>query len=884
MYRHCYWSNEDKCIKLRTWNKEGRRLTVDVPFKPYLYIDSPRGEYMSIFEKPVEKVEFNTPAQRTKFVKSYGSKRYYENFDVTQQFLLDHFWNKYDQPGFDQFPLRILFFDIEVDETEDGSFPEASIAPSEINIITVYDSVEKKYFVFSKNAYTGKDLGDNVVYQNCTTERGVLYSFIEFWKSNDYPDIVTAWNLNRFDMPYIVNRIRKVFGEEKLLELSPYQNYYESLDKDKFNREYTKYNFSGVTILDHIDVYAKYKIVKQESYKLDFIAHEELGIGKVDYHGEKSIYEFMRNHWNTFVEYNVRDVELLVKLEEKTNYFKILRMQGHAGCCNYDKALMTIPVTNGAIAIRCKQKNRVLHTFIRDINPDEEKPGGFVSLRPGFAKDFISVDASSLYPSNAMSLNISPETKVGMVYFTSGDVYNGDDYDSCKVILTRERMKYDLKRFQFRKFIKEMNYCLAPNGCIFRQDIEGVFPQYMREVFAMRAEDRSKIKEINKILEALQDSKLILENLDSRKALDISQLSRKIQINSAYGAISSSKNPIGDTDLANAITTCGSTSIKQVNVIAKNFVKMKNPNISDKDLDKVVIFNDTDSCCIRLESCGIKLCDNGVVTEEGYALVQECDDYINSEFEKWFKVTTNANKCKLYFKREKICDAGVFLKKKNSDEEAKKNYILHILDNEGVKKPSFKYTGVKFARSTLTKDLKLEAKKVVEHMILTQDKASTEAILQDLYNKFKEMPLDDIVTIQRCNKVAEYEKLLDIPCNNNIGKMSFPTGTPGHVRAAINFNIIMDKLGIKGYEKVKSGDLAKIIYVHKNKFGIDKIAYLDTLPPELMEYLQIDYKTTFIKTVYDEIKRIYNSVGWSSFNPAEDYAFSLFDLMGMEPA
>lgn len=371
----------------------------------------------------------------------------------------------------------------------------------------------------------------------------------------------------------------------------------------------------------------------------------------------------------------------------------------------------------------------------------------------------------------------------------------------------------------------------------------------------------------------------IAENSKLIESKDIMQYALKILINSGYGAISSPKNPIGDTDLANAITTCGSTSIRQVNIFAREFVKMKNPNISDKDLEDVVIFNDTDSCCIRLDKCNIKLCENEKVTDEGYKLVQECDDYINTSFENWFKKVTGSDNCSLYFKREKICDAGVFLKKKDKDEEAKKNYILHILDNEGVKKPSFKYTGVKFARSTLAKELKVAAKEVVEHMIVTQDKASTESLLQNLYNKFKEMPLDDIVTIQRCNKVAEYEKLLDIPCNNNIGKMSFPTGTPGHVRAAINFNIIMDKLDIKGYEKVKSGDLAKIIYVHKNKFGIDKIAYLDTLPPELMEYLQVDYKTTFIKTVYDEIKRIYKSVGWTSFNPADDFGCSLFDLM-----
>lgn len=383
-------------------------------------------------------------------------------------------------------------------------------------------------------------------------------------------------------------------------------------------------------------------------------------------------------------------------------------------------------------------------------------------------------------------------------------------------------------------------------------------------------------------IKEIQDRISFLKAENAQK--DILQYALKILINSGYGAISSAKNPIGDTDLANAITTCGSTSIKQVNAFARDFVKMKNPNISSKDLEEVVIFNDTDSCCIRLDKCDVTLCEGDKVTDEGYKLVQECDDYVNSSFEDWFTSTTGSKNCTLYFKREKICDAGVFLKKKNSDEEAKKNYILHILDNEGVKKPSFKYTGVKFARSTLTKDLKLAAKKVVEHMILTQDKASTEAILQDLYNKFKEMPLDDIVTIQRCNNVQKYEQLLEIPDNYNIGKMSFPTGTPGHVRAALNFNIIMDKLGIKGYERVKSGDLAKIIYVHKNKFGIDKIAYLDKFPPELEKHLQIDYKTTFIKTVYDEIKRIYNSVGWSSFNPAEDYAFSLFDLIDMKPA
>lgn len=879
MYRSCHWNQEEKCIKLRTWNKDGKRLTVNVPFSPYLYIDSPRGDYISIFEKPVEKVEFSTPGQRAKFVKTYGAKRYYENFDVAHQFLLDHFWDKYDKPGFDQHPLRIIFFDIEVDETEDGSFPEASIAPSEINIITAYDSVDKKYYVFSKNSYTGKDLGGNVEYINCTTERGILNAFIEFWMKDDYPDIVTAWNLNRFDMPYIVNRIRKVLSEEALASLSPYGNFYESIDKDKMGREYTKYNFTGVQVIDHIDVYAKYKITKQESYKLDFIAQQELGIGKVDYQGEDNIYEFMRKHWNTFVEYNVRDVELLVKLEEKTRYFQILRMVSYMGCCNFEKGMMTIPGTNGAVAIRCRRMNRVLHWDVREVNEDEDKPGGYVSLRPGFAKDCVTFDAGSLYPNNAISLNISPETKIGMAYFKNGGVYEGENNDSLQVVFSKNKVKYDLNRLQFKKFIKEMNFCVAPNGCIFDQSKPGVFAQYMSEVFAQRSQIRKEIKEHNKELETCTNKTRISELKRMINSKDILQYALKILINSAYGAISSRSNPIGDTDLANAITTAGSTSIKYVNKLARQFVQAKNPNISANDLEAVVVFNDTDSCCIRLDKCGVKVCKDNAVTDEGYKLVQECDDYIDTEFQKWFKETTNSNKCTVYFKREKICDAGVFLKKKDKNEEAKKNYILHILDNEGVKKPSFKYTGVKFARSTLTKDLKAAAKKVVEHMIVTQNKESTESLLQELYEEFKKMPLDDIVTIQRCNNILKYESQLEPIDNFNLGARKWPTGTPGHVRAAIDFNTVLDKLNIKGYEKVKSGDLAKIIYLHKNKFGINKIAYLDTMPPEFENHFQIDYKTTFIKTVFDEIKRIYKSVGWSSFNPADNYACSIFDLI-----
>lgn len=503
MYRNAYWDRNERCIKLRTWNKDGKRLTVSVPFKPYLYIESPRGEYTSVFETPLDKVEFNNLTERNRFVKEYGSKRFYENFDVTQQFLLDNFWKLQESPDFAINPLRMIFFDIEVDPTADGSFPEAEIAPSEINIITAYDNIDDIYYVFSKNSYNGDNLGNNVKYVNCGNEKRVLEAFIALWKRNDYVDIVTAWNLNRFDMPYVVNRIKKVLGSEVLNDLSPFGNYYETIGKDKMNREYTKYVFSGIEVIDHIDVYAKFKITKQESYKLDFIAQQELGIGKVDYGDDEDIYTFMKNNWNKFVEYNVRDVELLVKLEEKTRYFQILRSIANSSCVNIDKAMGTIPVTNGGMAIVCRNLGVKLQTFIRDIDPNQEKPGGYVSSRPGFAKDIITVDAGSMHPNCVISNNLSMETKVGMVSGNS-DIYVGDDDDKFTFIHLKHNQKYELTRKQLRDFIKQMNFTLSPNGCICSQHRKGILAQYMSKVFDSRVEDRKEIKRLQRELEKLE--------------------------------------------------------------------------------------------------------------------------------------------------------------------------------------------------------------------------------------------------------------------------------------------------------------------------------------------------------------------------------------------
>ena len=503
MYRHAWWDGQKRLIQLRTWDQEGNRISYPVSFKPYLYIESPKGIACSIFGTALERRDFNTPYDRMQFTKTYGTNRFFGNLDVTQQFLIDSYHDKVNTPEFSAQPLRIIFYDIEVDPLPDNQFPVPELAKAEINIITAWDSLVNKYYIFSKYPYNGNNLIENSVFVYCENERNLLMKFIKFWQALDYPDIVSGWNSNGFDFPYIRNRILKVLGDSAFLSLSPYGIIRDYLAVDKMQRELTRYDIAGVNNLDYLDVYAKFKITKQESYKLDFIAESELGYGKVDYEG-MTIYEFMSKYWDRFVEYNVRDVELLVKLEEKLRYYQILRIVSNMACTNYDKGLTTIPITNGALAIRAKQRGEVLHTFVREVS-DDAKPGGFVFSNPGFHRDIVTVDATSLYPSIIMSNNISPETKVGIVRWEDNvDMYKGEKEDKLTIELANGQ-QYKLTRDKLEYLIKEKDLILSANGCLFSQIKEGIFPEFIRDVFSKRVDVKGQIKKLNKENEKIEN-------------------------------------------------------------------------------------------------------------------------------------------------------------------------------------------------------------------------------------------------------------------------------------------------------------------------------------------------------------------------------------------
>jgi hypothetical protein len=355
---------------------------------------------------------------------------------------------------------------------------------------------------------------------------------------------------------------------------------------------------------------------------------------------------------------------------------------------------------------------------------------------------------------------------------------------------------------------------------------------------------------------------------------------------------------LGDDDIGNAICSMGSRSIQQMNAFAREFVEAKRKELgttSDIDWDRVVVFNDTDSLGIDFSGVGIKMFDGDRVTDEGYALVQEADDFFSTEFPRWYEEKTNSHNCCLYFKREKICDGGLYLTKlNNADEAAKKNYVLHILDNEGVKHPKFKYTGVKFARSVMPANLKEMGKRIVENMMLTQDRQSTDIMINQLYKDYCEMNPTEKAETKRCNNMDKYENLRVVECAYTWGSKKYgetrytvdaqgkKVVIPGHIRIAQNYNKVIKEKGINKLQEVKSGDVVKIVPVEKdNEWGIEKICFLDEWPGEFDNLFKIDNKTGFEKIIYEELRRYYQTMGWPAFNPTLNYEFSLFDILGI---
>lgn len=854
-YRNIYYNGKDRSVTLFTWDKNGKRIKVDASVDPYLYVEG-LGDYESIYGTKLVKKIFRTQYDRYKYLKDTNIKRVFDNFPVTQQYLVDTFWKVNETREFAQYPIKVMFLDIEVYAPDD--FPHANKANEPVNVITVYDSLHKKFLTWGIKDYVSDD--PNVKYVKCVTEKDIFIRFIEYIEQ-DYPDILTGWNSEFFDIPYVINRCNKILGEEWVRRLSPSGNVYNRSIKGQFGQEQIRWYVEGISLIDYLDVYKRFCLGVRESYKLDYIAEIELGEKKVSF-GSMNLATLADKDWKTFIDYNIQDVKLLVKLEEKLKYTELIRMLAYVGLTTFESAMGSLSVINGATAVRARYRDQKIPSFIRDEDTGKN-PGAYVGEPlSGFQEYIISFDANSLYPNVMISLNISPETKVGVI----------ETKDDKEVTLRHVSGKtFKLPIDKFSQFIKNEEISISKANVLFTQKKKGVMPEILDFYYNKRQDIRKDIKKLKKQYSELtnndtSEAKQIKTVIDQ---LDAKQICIKVFINSIYGYFGNKNAPFGDDDIASSITLTGQSVIKQSNELLKSFIKKQIPDILEEELNKCIIYNDTDSSYVSIKPLIInnlfKFKTGNKLSKDTLDKVIEIEEYLNKEIKIWGAKNLNSKDCRFIFKREAIADVGIFLQKKR--------YVLHILDDEGIACDKFKYTGVEVVRSTMPNAIKPYVKKIIETMMLSQNIGETNIILNETYDIFKKLSVEDITFVSGIRGYEKYAGMCD--------EFSTAKGMPCHVKAAYMYNILIDRLKISTkYEKISSGDKVRYFYLRKpNSYNISAIAYKYYYPEEFKKIFEPDYETMFEKHIFSVIERFYSNVSWVAQKPGSLVQTNLFELL-----
>jgi DNA polymerase elongation subunit (family B) len=796
----------------------GKRIQRKLPCKPYLFVNSKREDavYHTLNGAPVDRIDFDSSGDARDFVKRYSDVDGFDLYGLTNYlytFLNDHY------PGsVDYDPKLISVVNIDIEVAADAGFPDPAIADKEVTAITL--QCGDVYVVIGCGEFTTKD--PNVKYIRCDNETKLLLKFLDAWRSIN-ADIVTGWNIEGFDIPYLVNRIRRVLSDEMINKLSPW-NMVEKRMIMRGDRTDVVYDIYGIASLDYLELYKKFSFSNQESYRLDYISSVELGVKKIDYSEYGSLLDLYKQDYQKFIEYNIRDVELVKKLDDKLKLIEQVYAIAYDAKVLYPDAMTSVRIWDV-----------IIHNYLlnqRIVIPQKKSGDKSKNIIGAWVKDpllgmhkwVVSFDLNSLYPHLIMQYNISPETYCGSLNLNP---------DTAVEQLMSGYLDGE------RDVMIERNLTCTGSGIIFHKNKHGFLPKLMEKMYDDRVVYKKKMLEAKRQHElnpTYETEKAIAQNHNM-------QLAKKIQLNSAYGALSNKYFRWYDDELAESITLSGQLAIKWIER-DMNIYLNRLFNTEKKDY---VIACDTDSMYITLDDlvsqCGLE--DRS--TDDIVAFVDKvCEDKLEPFIDKCYQRLSeyvNAYSQKMKMKREAIADKGIWT--------AKKRCVLSVWNLEGVQysEPKIKLTGIEAVRSSTPAACRDSIKKCLK-VILEKDEDSVIQFIEDFRRKFVELPFDQVAFPRGCSGMKEY-KLGD-------------KGIPIHVRAALLFNkTVKDKKLENRYELIKDGDKIKFCYMKMpNPVKENVFACPTNMPPEFGLDKYIDYDMQYEKAFVDPIKTILDAIGW----------------------
>jgi len=736
-----------------------------------------------------------------------------------ERFVYQHIGQKFaGEIDYDMSQMSIWTIDIEV-ACENG-FPDVEASAEEMLCITMKNFNTKEIITWG----TREAKVDNE-YRVFWTEQEMLTDFHRWWTQNT-PDIITGWNNNLYDIPYICRRIERVLGEKWKKSLSPWNRV---MDREIIiqGRKNIAYEITGVNILDYLDLYKKFTYTNQESYRLDHIAMVELGDAKLDHTEFENFKDFYTSNWQRFVEYNIHDVNLVDQLEDKMRLIELAVTMAYDAKVNFEDVYSQVRMWDTLIYNDLKTRNIVVPPRLT-TKKDEKYAGAYVKEPiPGKYDWVVSFDLNSLYPHLIMQYNISPETLV----------------DERHPTVTVDKILEESLDI-------EGEYCVCANGAQYRKDIHGFLPEMMQRIYDERKIYKGKMLAAKQHLE---DAKTPAETASLRK--DVSrfnniQMARKIQLNSAYGAIGNQYFRYYNLANAEAITLSGQVSIRWI----ENKMNAYLNKILKTDNDDYVIASDTDSIYLNLGPFVDKVFQGREKSDE--SVVRFLDKVCQVEFEKYIRNSyealasyVNAYDQKMVMKRENIANKGIWT--------AKKRYILNVWNSEGVQyaEPKLKMMGIEAVKSSTPAPCRVAIKEAL-NVIMNEDEAAAQQYIADFREKFEGMSAEEIAFPRGCNNIAK----------NSSPATIYGKGCPMHVRGALLYNFWVKKKKLTHkYPLIQEGEKIKYIMLSTpNKINENVVSFFQTLPHEFGLQGSIDYDLQFKKSFLDPLQVILDTIGWDA--------------------
>ena len=801
--------------------ENGEHVMFKEEYSPTLFVRSNKeSKYKTLEGEYVEPIQPGSVKECRGFYEKYDG---IENFKIygNERYVYQYISDKYpeDEIKFDITKIKLVTLDIET--TSENGFPDPKSCDEEILLITIQDYTTKNIITWGTRPFNNTQ--KNVKYVECESEYNLLNSFLHYWENNT-PEVVTGWNIEFFDIPYICGRLNRVLGDKRVKSFSPWGLVSQN-EVWVNNRQQICYDISGISQLDYLKLYKWSPATSnQESYRLDYIAEVELGQKKLDHSEFDTFKDFYTKGWQKFVEYNIVDVELVDRLEDKMKLIELAITMAYDGKVNYEDVFSQVRMWDTIIYNYLKRRNIVIPQKIK-TKKDEKYAGAYVKEPvPGVYDWVVNFDLNSLYPHLLMQYNISPETLV----------------DERHPTVTVDKILNQELTFEMH-----MDYAVCPNGAMYRKDIRGFLPELMEKMYNDRVVYKNRMIDAKKQYEKKKTKELEKEIARCNNI----QMSKKISLNSAYGSVGNQYFRYYKLENAEAITLSGQVAIRWIESKMNTYF---NKLLKTQDVD-YVIASDTDSIYLHMGPLvetiykGREKTTESVVSFLDKICKVELEKYIESCYQELAEYM-NAYDQKMQMKRENIADRGIWT--------AKKRYIMNVWDSEGVRytEPKLKIMGIEAIKSSTPAPCRQMIKSALK-LMMNGSEDDVISFIQKCRSDFYKLSPEQISFPRSVSDIKKFR------CPNGI----YGKGTPINVRGALLFNHhIKERKLTNKYSLIQNGEKIKYCYLKKpNPIYENVISFIQDFPKELGLNSYIDYDTQFEKGFLEPLKVILNAIGWT---------------------